>query len=208
MPFLSPKPAPSTVDVNSYLKKTLVSRRCARRGGDFDDSRDDSLNRFWVQGSAPDDAAPAGMDMHGRARKPKPLARNAKNPRKTKVLERRGQDSNNLANSQPNRGFPTRRRKIRRAPGNRANPEAALMSIITNYNSVRLHSVFGFKPPRSIIAAPSRVGYEPCIETSPISPSTQRSKPEANTESLRTIGSRKYRLTRLRNLALPVETDH
>ena len=28
-------------------------------------------------------AAPAGMDMHGRAGKPKQLARNAKNPGKT-----------------------------------------------------------------------------------------------------------------------------
>jgi hypothetical protein len=33
MPFLNPKPTSSTVDGNSYLTKTLVSRRCARRGG-------------------------------------------------------------------------------------------------------------------------------------------------------------------------------
>jgi hypothetical protein len=34
------------------------------------------------------------MDMRGRAGKPKPLARNAKNPGKTRVLERRGQEPN------------------------------------------------------------------------------------------------------------------
>ena len=35
------------------------------------------------------------MHVHGRAGKPKQLARNAKNPGKTRVLQRRGQDSNN-----------------------------------------------------------------------------------------------------------------
>ena len=35
-------------------------------------------------------------ELHGRYRTPKELARNAKNPGKTRVLQRRGQDSNNL----------------------------------------------------------------------------------------------------------------
>ncbi|MFN5050861.1 MAG: hypothetical protein ACK5L2_04355, partial [Planctomyces sp.] len=34
--------------------------------------------------------------MHGRAGKPEQLARYAKNPGQTRVLQRRGQDSNNL----------------------------------------------------------------------------------------------------------------
>ncbi len=34
------------------------------------------------------------MDVHGRAGKPRQLARNAKNPGKTRVLQRREQDSN------------------------------------------------------------------------------------------------------------------
>ena len=41
-------------------------------------------------------AAPAGMDMHGRAGKPKQLAKNAKNPGEIRVFERRGQEPNNL----------------------------------------------------------------------------------------------------------------
>jgi hypothetical protein len=45
-------------------------------------------------------AAPAGMDMHGQAGKPKQLARNAKNPGKTRVFERRGQEPNFLMFSQ------------------------------------------------------------------------------------------------------------
>jgi hypothetical protein len=40
-------------------------------------------------------AAPAGMDMHGRAGKPKQLAKNATNPWKTSRFERRGQEPNN-----------------------------------------------------------------------------------------------------------------
>jgi hypothetical protein len=36
------------------------------------------------------------MHVHGRAGKPKQLARYAKNPGKTRVLQRTGQDSNNL----------------------------------------------------------------------------------------------------------------
>jgi hypothetical protein len=40
-------------------------------------------------------AAPAGMDMHGLAGKPKQLAQYAKNPWKTSRFERRGQESNN-----------------------------------------------------------------------------------------------------------------
>jgi len=39
-------------------------------------------------------AAPAGMDMHGRAGKPKQLAKNAKNPGEIRVFERRGQEPN------------------------------------------------------------------------------------------------------------------
>jgi hypothetical protein len=34
------------------------------------------------------------MHVHGRAGKPKQLARNAKNPGKTRVLQRRGQEPN------------------------------------------------------------------------------------------------------------------
>ncbi|RLS73820.1 MAG: hypothetical protein DWH99_02495 [Planctomycetota bacterium] len=34
------------------------------------------------------------MDVHGRAGKPKQLARNAKNPGKIRVLQRRGQEPN------------------------------------------------------------------------------------------------------------------
>ncbi len=41
-------------------------------------------------------AAPASMHVHGRAGKPKQLARNAKNPGKTRVFERRGLEPNNL----------------------------------------------------------------------------------------------------------------
>jgi hypothetical protein len=40
-------------------------------------------------------AAPAGMDMHGLAGKPKQLAQYAKNPWKTSRFERRGQEPNN-----------------------------------------------------------------------------------------------------------------
>jgi hypothetical protein len=36
------------------------------------------------------------MHVHGRAGKPKQLARYAKNPGKTRVLQRRGQEPNNL----------------------------------------------------------------------------------------------------------------
>jgi hypothetical protein len=35
-------------------------------------------------------------ELHGRYRTPKELARNAKNPGKTRVFERRGQEPNNL----------------------------------------------------------------------------------------------------------------
>ncbi|MFN5918873.1 MAG: hypothetical protein ACK48K_19115, partial [Planctomycetota bacterium] len=60
------------------------------------------LRRLWRltgrltrgQGSARDDAAPASMHVHGRAGKPKQLARNAKNPGETRVLQRRGQEPN------------------------------------------------------------------------------------------------------------------
>jgi hypothetical protein len=40
-------------------------------------------------------AAPAGMDMHGLAGKPKQLAQYATNPWKTSRFERRGQEPNN-----------------------------------------------------------------------------------------------------------------
>ena len=36
------------------------------------------------------------MDVHGRAGKPKQLARNAKNPGEIRVLQRRGQEPNFL----------------------------------------------------------------------------------------------------------------
>jgi hypothetical protein len=55
---------------------------------------------------------------HGHAwigRKAKAIGRNAKNPGKTRVFERRGQDSNNPQNPWENRSLKTRRRKIRRA---------------------------------------------------------------------------------------------
>ena len=65
--------------------KTRVLRRLWRLTG--------RLTRY--QGSALDDAACASMHVHGRAGKPKQLARNAKNPRVPQgFLERRGQDSN------------------------------------------------------------------------------------------------------------------
>ena len=57
-------------------------------------------------------------ELHGRYRKPKELARNAKNPGKTRVLQRTGQEPNNPRNPWENRSFKTRRRKIRRAPQN------------------------------------------------------------------------------------------
>jgi hypothetical protein len=46
------------------------------------------------------------------------FAKNAKNPGKTRVFERRGQEPNNPQNPWENRSLKTRRRKIRRAPQN------------------------------------------------------------------------------------------
>ena len=63
----------------------------------FGDDSGDSLARLTrVQGSARDDAACASMHVYGRAGKPKQLAQYAKNPGKTMVFERRGQEPNFL----------------------------------------------------------------------------------------------------------------
>ncbi|MFM8571024.1 MAG: hypothetical protein ACKOAU_05450, partial [Pirellula sp.] len=74
------------------------------------------------QGSALDDAAPASMHVHGRAGKPKQLARYAKNPGATRVLQHwlrktNGEDRNRTTYKFPgkNGGSKMRRRKIRRA---------------------------------------------------------------------------------------------
>jgi len=54
---------------------------------DSGDSQDDSLKCFWGarqrKTMISPGAAPAGMDMHGRAGKPKELRRNAKKPGET-----------------------------------------------------------------------------------------------------------------------------
>jgi hypothetical protein len=80
----SSNPTTSTAKPLVFLVKTRVSRRLWRLIG--------RLTRY--QGSALDDAACASMHVHGRAGKPKQLARNAKNPKKNRVLQRRGQEPN------------------------------------------------------------------------------------------------------------------
>ena len=80
----SSNPTPSAAKPPAFPVKTWVRRRLWRLTG--------RLTRG--QGSALDDAACASMHVHGRAGKPKQLARNAKNPGKTRVLQRRGQESN------------------------------------------------------------------------------------------------------------------
>ena len=87
-PCTSKHLAPSSNPTTSTAKppvspgKTKVARRLWRLTG--------RLTRY--QGSALDDAACASMHVHGRAGKPKQLARYAKNPGKTRVLgaEREG----------------------------------------------------------------------------------------------------------------------
>ena len=101
----SSNPTTSTAKSPVFPGKTSVQRRLWRLTG--------RLTR--VQGSALDDAACASMHVHGRAGKPKQLARNAINPGKTRVLQRRGQEPNNPRNPWENRSLKTRRRKIRRA---------------------------------------------------------------------------------------------
>ena len=82
----SSNPTTSAAKPPVFPGNTRVSRRLWRLTG--------RLTRG--QGSAQDDAACASMHVHGRAGKPKQLARNAKNPGKTRVLQRRGQEPNNL----------------------------------------------------------------------------------------------------------------
>ena len=86
----SSNPTPSAAKQHVSHGKTRVWGRLWRLTG--------RLTRG--QGSALDDAAPASMHVHGRAGKPKQLARHAKNPGKTRVLQRRGQEPNFLMFSQ------------------------------------------------------------------------------------------------------------
>ena len=72
-----------------------VCRREHSKPQCFDDSRDAKHDSIWAarrEMQAPHDRhAPS---QHGRYRRPKQLARNAKNPGKTRVFERRGPESN------------------------------------------------------------------------------------------------------------------
>jgi hypothetical protein len=54
-------------------------------------------------------------ELHGRYRRPKELRRNAKNPMKTRVFERRGQEPNNLQIFWENRGRIGARHRERRS---------------------------------------------------------------------------------------------
>ena len=60
----------------------------------FGDSRDSKNVSIWAARSEMQRRTTPCTELHGRYRRPKQLARNAENPEKTRVLERRGQDSN------------------------------------------------------------------------------------------------------------------
>jgi hypothetical protein len=88
--------ASTTVDrYQTETCKTLVFWRLARREKRLD------------LGSATRNATPQApcTELHGRYRRSKELRRNAKNPGKTRVFERRGQEPNNPQIPWEKRGF-------------------------------------------------------------------------------------------------------
>ena len=62
----------------------------------FDDSRDSKNDSIWGARCEIQRRTTPCTELHGRYRRPKELARNANNPGKTMVFERRGQESNFL----------------------------------------------------------------------------------------------------------------
>jgi hypothetical protein len=60
----------------------------------FGDSRDSKNDSIWAARRVVQRRRRHAPSQHGRYRRPKELARNAKNPGRTRVLERRGQEPN------------------------------------------------------------------------------------------------------------------